>query len=147
MFPVNKDAIERFSVTFGEERGIENAYTITKSVIISGMSFGALGERAVRALSRGARYAGIPMNTGEGGHPKYHLVEGADLIFQIGTAKFGVRHPDGTLNEDLLRALSQQDQIKMIELKLSQGAKPGKGGLLPKEDHRRDRRAPRREQC
>jgi glutamate synthase domain-containing protein 2 len=133
MFPVNKEELEPFALTFGEERGLENSYTITKPVIISGMSFGALGENAVRALSRGARFAGIPMNTGEGGHPKYHLIEGSDLIFQIGTAKFGVRHPDGRLDEDKLRALAAQPHIKMIELKLSQGAKPGKGGLLPRE--------------
>lgn len=133
MFPMDKKKIQPFSLTFGEERGIDAAYTINSPIIISGMSFGALGEHAVRALSRGAKYAGIPMNTGEGGHPKYHLMEGADLIFQIGTAKFGVRHEDGTLDEDKLRALSALPQIKMIELKLSQGAKPGKGGLLPKE--------------
>ncbi len=133
MFPMDKSKIEPFSLTFGEERGIEATYTLNSPVIISGMSFGALGEKAVRALSRGAKYAQIPMNTGEGGHPKYHLMEGADLIFQIGTAKFGVRHEDGTLDEDKLRALSALPQIKMIELKFSQGAKPGKGGLLPKE--------------
>lgn len=133
MFPADKEKITPFSLTFGEERGIENTYTIHSPIIISGMSFGALGERAVRALSRGAKYAGIPMNTGEGGHPKYHMMEGADLIFQIGTAKFGVRHEDGRLDEDKLRTLSEQPQIKMIELKFSQGAKPGKGGLLPKE--------------
>jgi glutamate synthase domain-containing protein 2 len=133
MFPLNKEDIPPFKLTFGEERGAPRPYTLTKPIIISGMSFGALGERAVRALSRGAKYAGIPMNTGEGGYPKYHLAEGADLIFQLGTAKFGVRNDDGTLSDDKLRALCQNPQIKMLELKLSQGAKPGKGGILPKE--------------
>ncbi|MBM4292438.1 MAG: FMN-binding glutamate synthase family protein [Deltaproteobacteria bacterium] len=133
MFPLRKDELEPFRLTFGEERGLARAYTLTSPILISGMSFGALGERAVRALSRGARYAGIPMNTGEGGYPKYHLAEGADLIFQLGTAKFGVRNDDGTLNDDKLRALCAHPQIKMLELKLSQGAKPGKGGILPKE--------------
>jgi len=87
----------------------------------------------VRALARGAKRAGIAMNTGEGGYPKYHLAEGGDLIFQMGTAKFGVRNDDATLNDDKLRQLAAEDSIKMIEVKFSQGAKPGKGGLLPKE--------------
>ena len=101
--------------------------------MLSAMSFGSLGSAAVRSLSRGARDAGIPMNTGEGGYPKYHLMGGADLIFQIGTAKFGVRNDDGSLNDAKLEELSNHPQVKMIEIKLSQGAKPGKGGLLPKE--------------
>ena len=133
MFPIAKSDIVPFKLVFGEERNIENTFTIHKPMIISGMSFGALGENAVRALARGAKQAGIPMNTGEGGHPKYHMMESDQLIFQMGTAKFGVRHPDGRLDEKKLRALSAQPQIRMIEIKLSQGAKPGKGGLLPKE--------------
>lgn len=133
LYPVDKNDMEKYSLTFGEERGIKNQYTIDKPFIVSAMSFGALGQNAVRAISRGAKNAGIPMNTGEGGYPKYHLMEGCDLIFQIGTAKFGVRNPDGSLNGDKLRDLSKNPQIKMIEIKFSQGAKPGKGGLLPKE--------------
>jgi glutamate synthase domain-containing protein 2 len=97
------------------------------------MSFGALGEHAVRALSRGAKRAGIPMNTGEGGYPKYHLLEGADLIWQMGTAKFGARNDDGSLNEAKLKKIASEKNVKMIEIKFSQGAKPGKGGLLPAE--------------
>ena len=84
------------SVTFGEERGCPNAYTLKRPFIISAMSFGALGERAVRTFARGAKEAGILMNTGEGGYPKYHLAEGCDLIFQMGTAKFGVRDAEGS---------------------------------------------------
>ncbi len=133
MYPVLHSEQVPFSLTFGEERGIENAYTVKRPFIISAMSYGALGEHAVRALARGARQAGIPMNTGEGGHPKYHLMEGCDLIFQLGTAKFGARNEDGTLDDSKLAALASQDSIKMVEIKLSQGAKPGKGGLLPKE--------------
>ncbi len=133
LYPVDKKNIKPYSLTFGEERGIKHAYTMHKPIIISAMSYGALGKNAVRALARGARKAGILMNTGEGGYPKYHLMEGAELIFQMGTAKFGVRHEDGSLSEEKLRSLAQQPQIKMIEVKLSQGAKPGKGGLLPKE--------------
>ena len=133
MYPVDQKDMEKYSLTFGEERGIKNRYTINKPFIVSAMSFGSLGMNAVRAISRGAKAAGIPMNTGEGGYPKYHLMEGCDLIFQMGTAKFGVRNPDGSLNGDKLRDLASKPEIKMIEIKFSQGAKPGKGGLLPKE--------------
>jgi len=133
LFPTDPSALEPFLLTLGEEREIENRYTIQGPMIISAMSFGALGAPAVRALGRGARMAGIPLNTGEGGHPKYHLMEGCDLIFQMGTAKFGVRGAEGGLDEGKLRALAGEDAVKMIEIKFSQGAKPGKGGLLPKE--------------
>lgn len=133
LYPVAKSELADYRITFGEERALSTAYTIDKPVIISAMSYGALGENAVRALARGARMAGIPMNTGEGGYPKYHLMEGCDLIFQMGTAKFGVRNEDSSLNDDLLRDLAAKPEIKMIEIKFSQGAKPGKGGLLPKE--------------
>ena len=133
MFPLLPEKLQPFSLTFGEERKLESAYTITKPIMISAMSFGALGQNAIRSLARGAKAAGIPMNTGEGGFPKYHLQEGCDLIFQLGTAKFGVRHDDGSLNEAKLRELVKHDSIRMLEIKLSQGAKPGKGGLLPKE--------------
>ena len=132
-FPVNKDELEPFRVTFGEERSLDSAFTISRPIIISAMSFGALGTHAVRALARGAKRADIPMNTGEGGYPKYHLMEGANLIFQMGTAKFGVRHEDGRLDETRLSELAAKPEIKMVEIKLSQGAKPGKGGLLPAE--------------
>ncbi len=132
-FPAPHDTIEPFRVTFGEERGVDTAFTITRPILISAMSFGALGQNAVRAFARGARKAEIPMNTGEGGYPKYHLMEGADLIFQMGTAKFGVRHEDGRLDEQKLAELAAKPEIKMVEIKLSQGAKPGKGGLLPSE--------------
>lgn len=133
MYPVDKKDLTHFELVFGIERGCENPYTMTKPFAVSAMSFGALGENAVRALSRGAKAAGILMNTGEGGTPKHHMQEGGDLIFQMGTAKFGVRNDDSSLNDDKLRELAQQESIKMIEVKLSQGAKPGKGGLLPKE--------------
>ncbi|WP_317931479.1 FMN-binding glutamate synthase family protein [Halioxenophilus sp. WMMB6] len=98
---------------------------------ISGMSFGALSQPAVRALSRGAAKAGIWMNTGEGGLSPYHLEGGCDLIFQLGTAKYGVQDNEGRLDEQKLLAVSAHEQVKMFEIKLSQGAKPGKGGMLP----------------
>ena len=133
MFPKQKSEQLPFSVKFGEERSITNAFTINKPMMISAMSYGALSSRAIRSLARGAKKAGIPMNTGEGGYPKHHLIEACDLIFQMGTAKFGVRNEDGSLNDEKLAEIANLEQVKMIEIKLSQGAKPGKGGLLPKE--------------
>ncbi|WP_102868164.1 FMN-binding glutamate synthase family protein [Pseudovibrio exalbescens] len=100
---------------------------------ISGMSYGALSRPAVQALSKGAHLAGCWMNTGEGGLSPYHLEGGADIVFQIGTAKYGVRTPDGDLDEEKLRKITGYDAVKMVEVKLSQGAKPGKGGMLPAE--------------
>lgn len=132
-YPIKRKEIDEFTLTFGEERKLEEKYTIHKPFMISGMSYGALGERAVRSLARGAKKIGIPMNTGEGGFPKHHLKEGCDLIFQIGTAKFGVRGHDGTLDDHKLEKIARTPEVKMVEIKFSQGAKPGKGGLLPKE--------------
>jgi glutamate synthase domain-containing protein 2 len=98
---------------------------------ISGMSYGALSKPAVRALSRGAREAGVWLNTGEGGLSPYHLEGGCDVVFQIGTAKYGVRNPEGGLSDAKLREVAANPTVRMFELKLSQGAKPGKGGILP----------------
>lgn len=100
---------------------------------ISGMSYGALSKPAIQALSKGAKKAGIWLNTGEGGVSPFHLEGGCDLVFQIGTAKFGVRDDAGGLSDEKLRAVAANDQIRMFELKLAQGAKPGKGGILPGE--------------
>lgn len=133
MYPVKNEQIEPYRLVFGEERAIKQQLVLTHPVMISAMSYGALGARAVRALARGAKRAGLLMNTGEGGYPKYHLMEGCDLIFQMGTAKFGVRRADGSLDDGKLSELAAQGPIRMVEIKLSQGAKPGKGGLLPKE--------------
>ncbi|WP_417713491.1 FMN-binding glutamate synthase family protein [Pseudophaeobacter arcticus] len=98
---------------------------------ISGMSYGALSQPAVRALSRGAREAGVWLNTGEGGLSPFHLEGGCDIVFQIGTAKYGVRNPEGGLSDSKLREIAANPTVRMFELKLSQGAKPGKGGILP----------------
>ena len=95
------------------------------------MSFGAISEPAVRALSRGAALAGCWRNTGEDGLAPYHLDGGGDIVFRIGTAKYGVRDADGRLSDARLREVAAHDQVKMFELKLSQGAKPGKGSILP----------------
>ena len=99
---------------------------------ISGMSYGALSAPAIRALSMGARKAGIWLNTGEGGLAPWHLEGGCDLVFQIGTAKFGVRDELGRLDDEKLAEIAAHEQVRMFELKMAQGAKPGKGGILPK---------------
>ena len=101
-----------------------------RSVVnISGMSYGAISAPAVRSLSRGAAVAGCWMDTGEGGLSPYHLEGGCDIIMQIGTAKYGVRDAQGHLDPDRLTELGRV--VKAFEIKLSQGAKPGKGGVLP----------------
>ncbi|WP_323775424.1 FMN-binding glutamate synthase family protein [Leisingera sp.] len=124
-----QDATPAASVTIGPYA--RHPYTTDSIFNISGMSFGAISVPAVRALSHGARKAGIWLNTGEGGLSPYHLEGGADIVFQIGTGKFGVRKPEGGFDEDKLRAVAAHDSVRMFELKLSQGAKPGKGGILP----------------
>lgn len=98
---------------------------------LSGMSYGAISKLAVRALSRGCKKAGCWMNTGEGGLSPYHLEGDCDVVFQIGTAKYGVRDADGNLDEAKLAEVAARPQVKMFEVKLAQGAKPGKGGILP----------------
>ena len=105
----------------------------TKSIFnISGMSYGAISKPAVLALAEGAKRSGCWLNTGEGGLSKYHLRSGCNIVFQIGTAKYGVRDPiSGELSEAKLREVADHDQVRMFELKLSQGGKPGKGGILP----------------
>ena len=100
---------------------------------ISAMSYGAISKPAILALSAGARMAGCWVNTGEGGLSPFHIEGGADIVMQIGTAKYGVRDDKGNLSDDKLLELSAFPQVRMFELKLSQGAKPGKGGMLPGE--------------
>ena len=110
---------------------IETALRLGLSFNISGMSYGALSRPAVEALGEGAVKAGCWMNTGEGGVSPHHLRSGADLVVQIGTAKNGVRDLDGNLSDQKLREVAAHPQVKMFEIKISQGAKPGKGGILP----------------
>lgn len=111
----------------------KNPYTPKHFFNISGMSFGALSAPAIRALSHGAGKAGCWLNTGEGALSSHHLVGECDLVFQIGTAKYGIRDEEGHLNEQKLSEVGKLEQVKMFEVKLSQGAKPGKGGILPGE--------------
>lgn len=98
---------------------------------VSAMSYGALSQNAVLALNKGAKLGGFAHNTGEGGISPYHLQHGGDLIWQIGTGYFGARAADGTFSAEKFAQTVKNPQIKMIEIKLSQGAKPGHGGILP----------------
>ncbi|WNS73638.1 FMN-binding glutamate synthase family protein [Bacillus sp. DTU_2020_1000418_1_SI_GHA_SEK_038] len=98
-------------------------FTIKSPVAMSGMSYGALGDRAIKALSYGLKDAGAYMNTGEGGLSPHHLKGGADIMVQIGPAKFGFRNPDGSFSYDLLREKASHPQVKAFEIKLGQGAK------------------------
>jgi len=98
---------------------------------ISAMSFGALSANAIMALNKGARIGGFAHDTGEGGISRYHRRFGGDLIYEIGTGYFGCRTPDGHFDPDRFAEQASDPQVKMIEIKLSQGAKPGHGGMLP----------------
>ena len=126
---LDEDAVEAPAVTIGPYS--QMPYAAQSIINISGMSYGAISRPAVKALSRGAKLAGCWLNTGEGGLSSYHLEGGCDIVFQIGTAKYGVRSEDGSLDDDKLREVAAHEQVRMFEVKLSQGAKPGKGGILP----------------
>ncbi|MCK1398206.1 FMN-binding glutamate synthase family protein [Bradyrhizobium sp. 40] len=122
-------AEEKFRVTIG---GPDCAKPYSASVFnISAMSFGALSPNAVRALNAGAKKGGFAHDTGEGGFSPYHAEMGGDIIWEIGSGYFGCRHLDGTFDPEAFARVARQDQIKMVELKISQGAKPGHGGVLP----------------
>lgn len=124
-----EDAAPPHAVTIGPD--CATPYTTASLFNISAMSYGAISRPAVLALSQGAARAGCWLNTGEGGLAPAHLEGGADLVFQIGTAKNGVRDFDGALDDARLREIAAYPQVRLFELKLSQGAKPGKGGILP----------------
>jgi glutamate synthase domain-containing protein 2 len=98
---------------------------------ISAMSFGSLSARAIEALNKGAAIGGFAHDTGEGGISRYHRSHGGDLIWEIGSGYFGCRAPDGSFDPSRFAETAATDQVKMIEVKLSQGAKPGHGGMLP----------------
>jgi len=120
---------EPFRITVG---GPDCTKPYSASVFnISAMSFGALSANAIRALNEGARLGGFAHDTGEGGYSPYHRAGGGDIIWEIGSGYFGCRNPDGTFSTEKFAAASTNEQIKMIELKMSQGAKPGHGGVLP----------------
>jgi glutamate synthase domain-containing protein 2 len=128
-FPVlEEERLPTPSLVLGEGYCAE-PFEARSIVNVSGMSFGAISAPAVRSLSKGATVAGCWMDTGEGGLSPYHLEGGCDIIMQIGTAKYGVRDAQGNLSAERLQELSKV--VKAFEIKLSQGAKPGKGGVLP----------------
>ncbi|MGR3502206.1 FMN-binding glutamate synthase family protein [Pseudaestuariivita sp.] len=127
--PLDQPKAETQTLTIGA--GARHPYHAPSLFNVSGMSYGAISKPAVQALSRGAAKAGCWLNTGEGGLSPYHLEGGCDIVFQIGTAKYGVRTKDGALDEDKLKDIAAHPQVKMFEIKLAQGAKPGKGGILP----------------
>ncbi|MFV3460613.1 glutamate synthase-related protein, partial [Mycobacterium tuberculosis] len=95
------------------------------------MSFGSLSANAIRALNEGARRGGFYHDTGEGSISPYHREMGGDLVWEIGSGYFGCRDEKGGFSEERFVANATHDQVKMIEIKLSQGAKPGHGGVLP----------------
>jgi glutamate synthase domain-containing protein 2 len=124
------NAAEKFRITIG---GPDCAKPYSASVFnISAMSFGALSPNAVRSLNAGAKKGGFAHDTGEGGVSPYHRENGGDIIWEIGSGYFGCRNrADGTFNPQEFARVASDDQIKMVELKVSQGAKPGHGGVLP----------------
>jgi glutamate synthase domain-containing protein 2 len=120
---------EKFRITIG---GPECTQPYSASVFnISAMSFGALSANAIRALNNGARIGGFYHDTGEGGYSPYHREGGGDIVWEIGSGYFGARNPDGTFSRERFAESATNPQVKMVELKLSQGAKPGHGGVLP----------------
>ena len=117
----------------GAAHNRKNSYRPESIVNISAMSFGSLGKNAVAALNLGAKEAHCYHNTGEGGISPYHKL-GGDLVWQIGTGYFGARDAEGKFSMEVFKqAIENNPTVKMIEIKLSQGAKPGKGGILPKD--------------
>ena len=98
---------------------------------VSAMSFGALSANAIRALNQGAALGGFAHDTGEGGLSPYHLEHGGDIVWEIGTGYFGCRDGNGRFDPAKFKDRASADVVRMLEIKLSQGAKPGHGGLLP----------------
>jgi len=126
---LDEDAVSAPAVVIGPHT--RHPYAQDGLIHISGMSYGAISKPAVKALSHGAKLAGCWLNTGEGGLSPGHLEGGCDIVFQIGTAKYGVRDEHGGLSDDKLREVAAHESVRMFEVKMSQGAKPGKGGILP----------------
>jgi glutamate synthase domain-containing protein 2 len=127
--PVPDDPDQAMRVDIGGEQ-CSQPYSASL-LNISAMSFGALGQAAIRAMNTGAKLGDFAHDTGEGGLSKYHLENGGDLIWQVGTGYFGCRTPDGDFDPKLFEENAAHPQVKMIEIKVSQGAKPGHGGILP----------------
>ncbi len=143
IFDVNRDGYEWINHSLAPKNVVEHDPRVifggpdctqpyaASPMNISAMSFGALSKNAIMALNKGAQMGGFAHNTGEGGLSPYHLKYGGDIIWQIGTGYFGCRDEDGNFDRDLFAQKAKQDVVKMVEIKLSQGAKPGHGGILP----------------
>ena len=122
-------AVEPFRIKIG---GPDCTHPYSASVLnVSAMSFGALSANAIRALNKGAKMGGFAHDTGEGGLSPYHRENGGDIIWEIGSGYFGCRTPEGRFSPERFAETAASPQVKMINIKLSQGAKPGHGGVLP----------------
>jgi|SRR5690554_4842063 len=131
LHPMERCQSEEFRISIG---GPQCSQPYSASIFnISAMSFGSLSANAVMALNKGANMGGFAHDTGEGSISSYHLKYGGDLIWELGSGYFGCRTPDGEFDPERFATQARQPEVKMIELKLSQGAKPGHGGVLPKE--------------
>ncbi len=129
----NKNALIPCKKIIGESNNRKQPYQPQSIINISAMSFGSLGGNAITSLNQGALKANCYHNTGEGGVSPYHN-KGADIVWQLGTGYFGARNDDGSFSiEKFKNTIQNNPNIKMVEVKLSQGAKPGKGGILPKQ--------------
>ncbi len=129
-FPILEEETQKFPGKWIGEGYCSNPYFAKSFFNLTGMSYGALGKTAIEALAKGTSIAEIWMNTGEGGLGPEHAYAN-EIVFQIGTAKYGVRDEHGNLDEEKLRTIAAMNNVKMFEIKLSQGAKPGSGGILP----------------
>ena len=145
----NPKAPKRTRVTVGTEQ-CSKPYDAAR-LNISAMSFGALGNHAIEALNMGAKIGDFYHDTGEGGLSPYHLKHGGDIVWELGSGYFGARSDDGNFDPESFRDKAQHDQVKMTEIKLSQGAKPGHGGLLPAakvtEEIAKTRQVPANQNC
>jgi len=129
MMPVTAADPASFRITIGAD---QCAKPYSASVFnVSAMSFGSLSANAIRALNAGAKRGGFSHDTGEGSISPYHLEMGGDIVWEVASGYFGCRTPDGHFDPDKFAAQAAAEQVKMIEIKLSQGAKPGHGGVLP----------------
>lgn len=129
-FPILEEDAKKFPGIWIGKESCSNPYLAKSFFNITGMSYGALGSTAITSLADGSNISELWLNTGEGGLSEYHKLSN-NIVFQIGTAKFGCRDLDGNLDEDKLREIAKLDNVKMFEVKFSQGAKPGSGGILP----------------
>lgn len=130
MYPKHHDEVDQNPRVLFGGKNCKKPYNAS-ILNVSAMSFGSLSQNAVLALSKGAKLGGFAHNTGEGGLSPYHLEGGGDLIWQIGTGYFGCRTEEGNFCPDTFKKNALKENVKMIEIKLSQGAKPGHGGILP----------------